>query len=161
MNSLYQINQDLLDLFQQVDDQEGEITEEQQELLVIKEGELQQKAVAYREVIGTNEAFITRIDEEIKRLQALKKQKQGLVQRLKDNLLNAVNLFGEFTVGTITFGTRKSSSVEVEDVNNLPSEFKKVKVTESADKTAIKKALKSGEDVPGCQLIESVNLKIK
>ena len=43
MNSLYQINQDLLNLFQQVDDQEGELTTEQEELLIIKEGELQQR----------------------------------------------------------------------------------------------------------------------
>ncbi len=161
MNSLYQINQDLLDLFQQVDDQEGELTTEQEELLIIKEGELQQKAVAYREVIGASETFITRIDEEIKRLQALKKQKQGLINRLKDNLLNAVKVFGEFEVGTVTFGTRKSSSVEVEDVNALPNELKKTKITESADKAAIKKLLKEGVVVPGCKIIESVNLKIK
>lgn len=161
MNSLYQINQDLLNLFQQVDDQDGELTPEQEELLIIKEGELQQKAVAYREVIGSNESFISRIDDEIKRLQALKKQKQGLISRLKDNLLNAVKVFGEFEVGTVTFGTRKSSSVEVEDVNALPNELKKTKVTESADKAAIKKLLKEGVVVPGCQIIESVNLKIK
>ena len=161
MNSLYQINQDLLNLFQQVDDQEGELTTEQEELLIIKEGELQQKAVAYREVIGASETFITRIDDEIKRLQALKKHKQSLVSRLKDNLLNAVKLLGEFEVGTVTFGTRKSSSVEVEDVNALPNELKKTKVTESADKAAIKRLLKEGAVVPGCQIIESVNLKIK
>ena len=161
MNSLYQINQDLLEIFQQVDEQEGELTPEQETALEIKEGELQQKAVAYREVIGNNEQFIQRIDDEIKRLQALKKQKQGLVQRLKDNLLNAVNLFGEFTVGTVTFGTRKSSSVIVEDVNALPGEYKKVKVTETADKTAIKKALKAGEQIEGCSIQESINLKIK
>jgi predicted nuclease with TOPRIM domain len=161
MNSLYQINQDLLDIFQQVDDQDGELTPEQETALEIKEGELQQKAVAYREVIGASETFITRIDDEIKRLQALKKQKQGLISRLKDNLLNAVKVFGEFEVGTVTFGTRKSSSVEVEDVNALPNELKKTKVTESADKAAIKRLLKEGAVVPGCQIIESVNLKIK
>jgi len=161
MNSLYQINQDLLDLFQQVDDQDGELTTEQEELLIIKEGELQQKAVAYREVIGASETFITRIDDEIKRLQALKKQKQSLVSRLKDNLLNAVKLFGKFEVGTVTFGTRKSSSVIVEDVNALPGDYKKVKVTETADKTAIKKALKAGEQIEGCSIQESINLKIK
>ena len=161
MNSLYQINQDLLEIFQQVDDQEGELTPEQETTLEIKEGELQQKAVAYREVIGASESFINRIDSEIKRLQAIKKQKQSLVSRLKDNLLNAVKLFGEFEVGTVTFGTRKSSSVIVEDVNTLPGDYKKVKVTETADKTAIKKALKAGEQIEGCSIEESINLKIK
>ena len=83
------------------------------------------------------------------------------MSRLKDNLLNAVKLFGKFEVGTVTFGTRKSSSVIVEDVNALPGDYKKVKVTETADKTAIKKALKAGEQIEGCSIQESINLKIK
>ena len=49
----------------------------------------------------------------------------------------------------------------VEDVNALPGDYKKVKVTETADKTAIKKALKAGEQIEGCSIQESINLKIK
>ena len=40
MNSLYQINQDLLEIFQQVSEQDGELTPEQETALEIKEGEL-------------------------------------------------------------------------------------------------------------------------
>ena len=39
-------------------------------------------------------------------------------------------------------------------------EYKKVKVTEQADKAAIKKALQNGEVIEGCEIIESSNLKI-
>jgi hypothetical protein len=47
------------------------------------------------------------------------------------------------------------------DVNDLPKQYKTVKVTETADKVAIKKALESGETVYGCRLVENVNLTIK
>ena len=76
--------------------------------------------------------------------------------------MQAVENFGTFTSGFFTFSTRKSSSVEVFcDANDLPKEFKSVKVTETADKTAIKKALQSGEQIDGCAIIEKYNLSIK
>lgn len=160
-NSLYKINSDLLELFNQVEEMEGEITPEIEEALTIKEGELQQKAVAYREVIEQKKSFLNRIKEEKARLQAIEKSTKSTIERLENNLLQAVQTFGDFEVGTVTFGTRKSTSVEVEDVNQLPDAFKKVKVTESADKVAIKKAIQSGVEVKGCKLVENKNLKIK
>ena len=51
----------------------------------------------------------------------------------------------------------------VQAIENTPEkrwEFKTVKVTEAADKKAIKDAIKAGKDVPGCSIIENLNLKI-
>ncbi len=112
------------------------------------------------QVIATKEDLNSAIDIEIKRLQALKKRNKGLVDNLKNRLLDAVNLFGAFEIGFNKFGTRKSTSVAVEDVNSLPTEYKTVKVTEAADKKAIKDAIKAGIDVPGCSIVENLNLKI-
>jgi hypothetical protein len=100
------------------------------------------------------------IDEEIKRLQALKKHHNNITKNLKDRLLNAVNLFGPFEVGFTKFSTRKSESVIVEDVNSLPKDFKVIKVTEQADKKAIKESLKAGNKIEGCSIQENKNLKI-
>jgi len=160
-NSLFKISQDLLELFDKVEEQDGELTDEQAEFLEIKEGELQQKASNYMEVINQQDSFVSRIDDEIKRLQAIKKQRNGIVTRLKNNLLNAVHLFGEFEVGTHTFGLRKSTAVEVDDVNGLAKEYKTIKVTEQADKKAIKEAIKGGEVIDGCRIVTNQNLKIK
>lgn len=160
-NTLYQINQDLIELFDTIEANEGEVNDDILRALEIKENELQEKSQSYYALISSQEAFIGSIDEEIKRLQALKKSRKSLVDRLKKNLLSAVELFGEFTVGTITFGTRKSTSVEVDDVNLLPEQYKKIKVTEQADKTLIKQELKSGVEITGCRIVENVNLKIK
>ena len=158
--SLYEITHDYSQLMNEIEMNEGEITPELNEALNITEKELQTKSIAYLSVIKQSEAFVTQLDEEIKRLQALKKRNNTLIDNLKERLLNAVNLFGAFEVGFTKFGTRKSESVYVEDVNSLPSEYKTIKVVESADKKAIKEALKSGKEIKGCSISSNLNLKI-
>ena len=162
MKSLYEIENNYLELIEQVIENDGELTPEMEQALEISKQDLEVKSIAYVQVIKTTEAYISGIDAEIKRLQALKKQNESLVDRLKSNLLNAVNVFGAFTSGFHKFGTRKSTSVNVTiEANDLPKEFKTVKVTEAPDKVAIKKALESGEVIEGCELVTNYNLTIK
>ncbi len=147
--SLYKIESEYLELFGRIEMAEGELTPELESALEINKNELEVKSIAYVEVIKQRESFNTRIDDEIKRLQALKKQNDNLILRLKNNLLNAVNLFGNFEAGFLKFSTRKSKKVEVNcDPNDLPKEFKTVKVTETPDKNAIKKAIEQGQGFP-------------
>ena len=160
--SLYNINNEYLDLISQVENLEGELTTELENALTINKTELEVKSIAYIEVIKQRESLNERIDNEIKRLQALKKSNDTLVSKLKNNLLNAVNLFGNYDAGFLKLSTRKSKQVVIDyDVNDLPKQYKVVKVTETADKVAIKKAIESGETVYGCRLVENVNLSIK
>jgi hypothetical protein len=160
--SLYQINSEYLDLISQIEQAEGELTPELESALTINKSELEVKSIAYVEVIKQRESFNARVDEEVKRLQAIKKANDNLVLRLKNNLLNAVNMFGNFEAGFLKLSTRKSKSVEVNiDTNDLPKEFKSIKVTEAPDKTAIKKAIESGQEVEGCRIVENINLAIK
>lgn len=160
--SLYKINAEYMELFGRIEMAEGVLTPELEEALVINKSELEVKSIAYVEVIKQRESFNDRIDEEIKRLQAMKKSNDTLVSRLKSNLLQAVSIFGNYEAGFLKIGTRKSKQVVVDyDVNDLPKQYKTVKVTETPDKVAIKKALESGETVYGCRLVENVNLTIK
>jgi len=160
--SLYNINNEYLELISQVEQAEGVLTPELEEALTINKSELEVKSIAYVEVIKQRESLNERIDAEIKRLQSLKKSNDTLVSRLKNNLLNAVSLFGNYEAGFLKLSTRKSKSVVVDyDVNDLPKQYKVVKVTETPDKTAIKKAIESGEEVYGCRLVENINLSIK
>ena len=160
--SLYKINAEYMELFGRIEMAEGVLTPELEEELIIKKSELEVKSIAYVEVIKQRESFNDRIDEEIKRLQAMKKSNDTLVSKLKSNLLQAVSIFGNYEAGFLKIGTRKSKQVVVDyDVNDLPKQYKTVKVTETADKVAIKKAIESGETVYGCRLVENVNLTIK
>jgi hypothetical protein len=160
MSTLYEITIEQKNLINEIEQMEGELTPETEQRLIINESQLQQKSIAYLEVIRAKESFNYLIDGEIKRLQQLKKINNNVIERLNDNLLLAVKTFGDFTVGTQKFGTRKSSQVIVEDINQLPKEYKTIKVTESADKVALKKAIQAGEEIKGVHIQENINLKI-
>jgi len=160
MNTLYEITTEQRELMNLIEESEGLLTPEIEAELAINESQLQQKSISYLEIIKKKEAYTSLIDAEIKRLQALKRQSSNTVVFLKENLLNAVKTFGAFEVGLTKFGTRKSSSVEVEDVNSLPKEFKVVTVTERADKKLLKEALQSGQEIEGVCLKQNLNLKI-
>jgi hypothetical protein len=160
-NTLYDIKQEYLTLINEIEEMEGEITPEIEYQLKINQSELQTKAIAYHSIILTKDAFSITIDNEIKRLQALKKRNNNLVDKLKNSLISAVEMFGEFTIGTNVFGLRRSERVEIEDVNLLSKEYKTSKLTEHADKALIKKALKQGKEIEYAYIVENFNLKIK
>ena len=160
MKSLYDITADQKLWLNLIESLEGEIEPEMEEALQITEQQLQQKSIAYLEVIRNKEAFNTLVDNEIKRLQQMKKVNNNVIDRLNENLLNAVKTFGVYTVGLNKFGTRKSSQVIVEDVNSLPEQYKVIKVTEAADKMKLKKTIEAGGKIKGVYIQENLNLKI-
>ena len=136
--TLYNIEQEYLTLISEIESLDGELTPEIEEQLTINKEQLESKSIAYLQVIATKEDLNSAIDIEIKRLQALKKRNKGLVDNLKNRLLEAVNLFGAFEIGFNKFGTRKSSSVNVDDVNSLPTEYKTVNGKKIAKKRIFK-----------------------
>ena len=158
--NLFEITNDIIELIGKFEEAEGEITEELSNQFNITKGELQNKALGYRAVILNAEGDNETIDKEIKRLQALKKKNNTLIDVLKFRLLGAVNLFGDFKAGTCTFKTRKSTSVLIENSELLPKKYFVKKVTVSVDKKQIATALKEGKKVKGASLQENLNLKI-
>lgn len=159
--NLFNISTDHVELMNEIYEVEGVLTPELEERLIINEKNRDVKCVAYLEVIRKSEAWNTIVDEEIKRLQASKKRTNTLINHLKDRLVGAINLFGDFTAGTVQFGTRKSSSLTIVDFDKIPMDYKTKNVTITADKKAIKEAIKQGNDVPGAELQENQSLKIK
>ena len=158
--SLYNIKEDYLILMNQIEDAEGILTPEMEQALTINEKDRDVKSVAYLEVIKNRESFNLVIDEEIKRLQAYKKRNTTLTTQLKNNLVEAVNLFGEFVVGTVTFCTQKSTIVVIDDEDAIDKKFKVSKVTTSIDKKTLKEALKT-EEIEGAHLQTNFNFRIK
>ena len=47
-----------------------------------------------------------------------------------------------------------------DDVAKLPEQYRKETVTYAANKTAIKKAIKAGQEVPGCSIVINKHLKL-
>ena len=143
--------------------EEGELTTELEQALVINQNELQDKAINYVKVIKNLEADSDAIDAEIKRLKAMKEAKDGAIDRMKEAVRNAMLVSGIDKIESSLFklSLRRSESVEVVNIDQLPEMLTTVKKTVSADKVKIKEAIKSGLTVEGAVLTENFSLQIK
>jgi hypothetical protein len=161
--SLYQIEVEYMELAQQMIDNGGEANEELEAKLLITEQNLQTKGINYGFIIKQMDAECDIIDSEIKRLQGLKKSRTNSIERLKEGISQAMQLFGveEIKMPTLKINFRKSESVEITDMDKIDRNFIKIVTTESADKTAIKEAIKAGNPVAGAELKQNKNLQIK
>lgn len=159
--NLFNIKQEYINLVNSIIDNNGELSPELSQALAINETELKEKAINYGYVIRSFEYENDIIDAEIKRLKALKEQKEKAIQKLKDAVSDAMNLYGIEKVESpaLKLSFRKSESVEISE--NLDKRFMIEKVTLQPDKIAIKEAIKKGEQVDGAVLVINQNLQIK
>ena len=161
--NLFNIQHEYLLLINQIIENGGEVTPQQELNLQITREQLQGKGTNYAFVIKKLDAECDIIDAEIKRLTELKKVRQNACERLKANISHAMQIFEVDKIESplIKLSFRKSQSVNVADVNSLPNEYKTIKVTEQADKVKIKQALLNGEVIEGCEIVNNNNLQIK
>ena len=172
--TLYEIDSRLETLFSQgFDEETGEIFEDA--------GELAKKI---DEVAMNLDTKIENIGLYIKNLNAeaemIKHEEDNLARRRKANegkiasLTNYLNGYlsacypneedrrkWKFKTPRVVLGYRKSTSVEVPNLEELDKEYLKVKTETSADKVAIKDAIKSGKEVKGAYLKDNINLSVK
>lgn len=143
--------------------EEGEFTQEIEQALIINQEQLQEKAINYTYVIKNFEADSQAIDNEIKRLKAMKLAKDGAIDRMKEAVRNAMLSSGIDKIESSLFklSLRRSEAVEVVNIDQLPESLVTVKKTVSADKVKIKEAIKAGQNIEGAVIIENYNLQIK
>ena len=140
-----------------------ELTPELEEALVINQDQLQTKAGNYAKVIANIQSDSDSIEYEIKRLKAMKETKDRSINRLKEALRYAMLVSGieKIESGLFKISLRRSEAVEVDVLEALPNEFVNVKNVITADKIAIKEAIKRGEYVIGARIVENFSLQIK
>ncbi|MDU1053331.1 siphovirus Gp157 family protein [Clostridium baratii] len=159
---LYELTQNYRNL-ENLGEQEGLTVEMIQEALGQVEEDINTKIENTCKVMKEIEADALGIDEEIKRLTVLKKQKENTAKKLKEYIEFEMNGIGlnkvEGKLFKISF--RKSKAVKILDETKIPKEFIKIKTTETISKTELSKALKNGEIVEGAELIENRSLQIK
>jgi hypothetical protein len=150
-------------LINQIIEAEGEITSEIETALTINKEQLQSKAVDYSYVIKQLDADCEQIDAELKRLNALKKVRTNLAERLKDTISNAMNLYEVEKIETplIKLSFRNSESVEITNESQLDACFIVTKTVSTPDKKAIKDAIKNGVFVEGATISYNKNLQIR
>lgn len=163
--SLYKITNKFAELMDKA--QNGELTEEEynqlgEELAL----ELQNKSANIIGYAQNKEALIDAIDIQIKRLQDLKKSEQNGLDRFKQYVKENMERLSIEKIGTelgILSIAKNPMSVEIENEDEIPSEFKQEVVTVKIDKTAIKNHFKTtGEIVAGTRIVDDkTSLRIK
>ena len=163
--SLYNITNKFVELMDKA--QEGDLTEEEYNQLgeeVIKE--LQNKSANIIGYIRNSESLLEAMKAEEKRLSDMRKQGEAKLEKfnqyVKENMekLGLVEIPTE--LGSLKI-TKNPMSVEIENEDEIPSEFKQEVVTTKIDKTAIKNHFKeTGEIVAGTRIVnDKTSLRIK
>jgi hypothetical protein len=155
MANLYDINQEILSC---IDLETGEIidTEKFDQLQLDKNEKLENVALWYKNLLSDAAAFKAEKDVFADK----QKRAEAKAENLKQYIDSALH-GSKFETTTVSVSYRKSTSVDVLDVDSLPAEYRKEVTTVSADKAEIGKALKAGKAVTGAKLVESQNIQIK
>ena len=144
-----------------VDPETGEITdpdafaERYAELEISREDIIENTLLLYKNCVSDAEA----IAAEIKTLKARQAALEKRADRLKADASDALN--GEkFQTARVAVSWRKSTAAEV-DESLCPEEYITTKITTAPDKKAITAALKAGQEIPGCKLVERLNMSVR
>lgn len=125
MANIYQISQELLSIFDIIEENGGELTPELEEALTLTQESFNNKIKDYTNVVKVLQNEIMDIKVEKARLNELQKSKEKTIDRLKSIIIKAINDFGTANksgVKSIDYGTgkvsiRKSTTVEVDEDN--------------------------------------------
>lgn len=123
MANIYQISKELLSIFDELEENGGELTPELEEQLNITQEEFRDKIKSYSNAVKMLENDIIDIKTEKARLNDLQKSKEKTIERLKKIMIDAVELFGDTTksgskyldYGTGKVSIRNTQVVEVEE----------------------------------------------
>lgn len=165
MSNIYEITNDYLQIMAMLEDSDLD-PQTLADTMEGIEGEFEIKAENYAKVMKNLEGDILAIKTEIDRLTAKKKALENNIKNMKSTLQTAMETTGKTKFKTELFGfniqkNTPSVVIDLEDLSKLPSQFIKQHEIE-VDKTAIKEALKRGENLDGiAHLEQSESLRIK
>ena len=163
MANLFEINTELQRLWDAaVDPETGELNEEIladfEALEMDRTTKIENIACWIKNLKSDAEA----IKAEAKAMADRAKSAERKAESLKEYLEAALQ--GEkFSTAKVAISWRRVQAVEVDDeeIAQLPEQYVRRKISVEPDKTAIKDALKSGEIIEGCRLVERQSMSIK
>ncbi len=154
--TLFELVGDYLRLYEMADDPD---TDPQAffDTMEAIEGEIEDKADGYACVIAKLNGEAKAIKEQEERLYNRRMAIENNVKRMKENLQGAMELTGKVKFRTTLFNywvqnNPVSVVLDTDDIDSVPSIY--VKTVKDFDKTAIKDAIKNGEDMSGIAHLE-------
>ena len=157
MDNLYLVSKDMANL---IDPETGEIADYEafEALQLRKEQLVSEMGNAFLNICAEGDA----IDEAIKRLEGLKQKNMAKQAKMMDHLRQAT---GEENYKTpfITIQFRQTKATIIDDKDAIPEEYMvtKTTVTKNPNKDAIKKAIESGQEVPGAHVACYKSMSVK
>ena len=159
MKNLFNIDAELYEVYSEIENNGGEMSPELEAALEISETERMTKGEGYVYVIKQLKSQSDLLKAEAKRLLEIAKQYENSADKLADRLLHSVITHGQIKTAFVTISTRKSKSVSITDESLLKAEYLRIKT--EPNKTAIKEALESGQEVQGALIVENYSLNIR
>ncbi|MDB5144213.1 MAG: hypothetical protein JWQ66_2926 [Mucilaginibacter sp.] len=163
--SIYNISSDYMRLMDEIESNEGELTEDTESRLAITIDELENKAVSYGYIIRQYDFEMEQIAVEIARLNKISKGKLRIQSDLKNRISEAMLHFNmpKIQKNNLTLSFRKSEQLMIDEGAKVPKKFIKIsEPVESVDKKALKEAVQSDEvKIEGIFILENQNLQIK
>lgn len=161
MSSLYEINKAILEFRYEFDEDGIWINEDEFEQLGMERNEKIENTLLYAKNLRA-EAKAIRDEEEA--LKERRKAKERLADRLEDNV--AFSLDGEnFETPRVKASFRNTESVEIDDEEAVPKEFKNFTVIGRPVKSEIKKYLARAEadgiEVPWARIVRRKSMSVK
>ena len=121
------------------------------------------KAEAYAVTIKNLLAEAAALKNERDNMKAREDAAKRRAEVLKKHLADSMTAVGKEKIETAkaALSFRRSKQVSIVNDELVPDDLCVVKIDRKPDKTAIGKLLKSGETVPGAELVENMNLQVK
>ena len=165
LSALYELDKAIYEVIEQgmsIDEETGEIVWDEDNLDQLV-AELDTKRENVGLYIKNLTADVDMLKAEEKNLKERRQVKERKIERLKDYLTRSMELTGDKSLETarIKMSFRKSTSVNIIDIDEVPEFYVKEKIEYAPDKALIKKALQAGQLVKGAELKETQNLQIK
>ena len=143
----------------------AEAGEDVTDTLLSLEGDIEVKAENTNKVIKMFSGYNLSIDEEIKRLQEIKKHNENAVERLKTGIENMMIALNKSELKTPLFSAKfikNPPKVVITDETNVPAKYLTyIPATTTVNKNALKEDLKNGIELPFAHLEQGRRLDLK
>lgn len=150
---LYEINEAILAC---IDPETGEADADKlDELMLMREEKLENLALWVKDLKAEADAIKAEEKALAERRQAKERKAESIKAYLEKELAGQ-----KFETSRAVCSFRKSQKVEITDFTKIPDDYLRYS-TPTADKAAIKAAIKDGLTVEGAELVDSVTMSIK
>lgn len=148
-------------LLDSVNEETGEVDQQKADELEALKEEREKKLEGVGCYIKNLDAEIDALKAEEDKLKKRRKTAENKRNRLCEFLKMHIPADEKIKSPRVIISFRKSAKVEITNEEDIPAKFCELVYETKIDKVAITKAIKEGEAVSGCELVESYNLQIK